>query len=294
MPIRVIILSVVWGLLSTAFVRPWFYKALKKKNLEDEYGIFGVDDCFSVEGILICELIFFLITFFLSFIFYLWIGCRYNIFGSFLLIIIAAFFQIVHNNQRPFSYFILGLIIFILIILLIEEGIAISNFIVPLEVTSEVDFNSTKFEVEKDENNERTIVVESTLFFSNEAIKTAFNVNNVEDPVLSNNRIIYAVSGGENGLGVVYIKRDSPNKAYFIPCKYQLDVAQIRKLYPDNMIDEVKVVMSNENIPYALYAVAERKILEPYEISKYVLRNMQTGECLEYTQDKLPEFVTEK
>ena len=207
---------------------------------------------------------------------------------------IVAFMQLIHNNPNKSSYFIFLIVFLCSFIFWIEDGIREGEIIIPFERVEEVDFSSQKYKIEKDENNENTTVAEATLYFSNDAIKSAFNVNNVSDPVVSNDRIIYSVSGGKNGLGIVYIRTNNPSKAYFVSCKYSLGVSQIRKFYPDDKLVEVKIAMDNNNVPYGIYAVAERKFLEQYRVEKYILMNLTDGELTEYTLDKLPKFVTEK
>ena len=296
MPLRVIILSAIWGILSTVFIRPWFYLAIKKKNLEDKYGFLDTVDGsnFSKEKVFVYEAFIFIIVFIYSIVHYLVFSCRYNIYGSFFIIMIVAFMQLIHNNPNMSSFFILIIVLICSFVFWIEDGFQGDEITIPFERVEEVDFSSQKYKIEKDENNENTTVAEATLYFSNDAIKAAFNVDNVEDPVVSNNRIIYSVSGGKNGLGVVYIRMDNPSKAYFVPCKYDLGISQIRKFYPDDKLVKVKIAMDDDNVPYGIYALAERKFLEPFRVEKYILMNLTDGELTEYTLTKLPEFVTEK
>ena len=195
MPLRVIILATVWGLLSTVFVRPWFYLSIKRKKIEEEYGfldnVYGSD--FSKDKVFIGEAIIFIIVFLYSIIHYLVFSCRYNTYGSFFIIFIVAFMQIIHNHPNISSIFILIIVMLCSIVLWLEDGVREDGITIPFERVEEVDFSSQKYKIEKDENNENTTVAEATLYFSYDAIKSAFNVDNVADPIVSNNRILYSI-----------------------------------------------------------------------------------------------------
>ena len=178
MPLRVIILSAIWGLLSTVFIRPWFYLAIKRKDLEDKYGFLDTVDSsnFSKDTVFICEAIIFIFVFLYSIIHYLVFSCRYNIYGSFFIIMIVVAMQMLHNNPNRSSFFILIIVLICSFVFWIEDGVRGDEITIPFERVEEVDFSSQKYKIEKDENNENTIVAEATLYFSKDAIKTAFEL----------------------------------------------------------------------------------------------------------------------
>ena len=131
------------------------------------------------------------------------------------------------------------------------------------------------------------------LFVSSSEIKSLFKVDSATGPTYNNGKYIFTVSGGVNGNGIVFIDEDNYSEANFIPCSYELDVKDIRSKYPTQKLKELYIAVSDDNTPYALFAVANKSwVLGTYNVNGYVMLNLITGESQKLTQELLPDFVT--
>lgn len=272
--LRIIILSLFWALCSTCLIRPWFWKRIKNKNLFDEYGkpSFEENDIKFEIGYAIFVLV-------MSLVMYMGFSTRTNIYGSYLMIILIFIKHLLYDNQNKKVKVVCGIVILISIGLWIQDGIA--GYIVsdPLKKIESVPIASA------DENG----LVKP--FFSSEDIKNLFQVETASGPTYNNGRYIFEVSDKSDD-GVVVIDVDEYSVAKYIPCEYEFSLKEIRKYCPTEKIKETYITISDDNIPYGLFSIADKKWTGGYEIEKYALFNLQTGEIQEYELDELPKFVT--
>lgn len=104
---------------------------------------------------------------------------------------------------------------------------------------------------------------------------------------------IYIAKGRDLGYGVIVIDTDDYSEAKFIECNYKSDVTELRHVYPTEKLEELYITCSDENIPYCLFAVAEKTwLLGKYDVTGYVMLNLQSGESKFFAEEDLPEFVT--
>ena len=272
--LRIIILSLFWALCSTCLIRPWFWKRIKNKNLFDECGKPSFE-----EGDIKFEIGYAIFVFVISLVMYMWFSTRTNIYGSYLMIILYFIKQFLYNERRKKADIICGVGILLALCLWIQDGIAGYMITDPLKRVESVPISSAG------ENNS------IKTFVSADEIKSLFQVESASGPTYNNGKYIFKVSEKTDD-GIVVIDTEDFSGAKYIPCKYEFSLREIRSYYPTEKIKETYITISDENIPYGLFSIADKKWTGGYEIEKYVLFNLQTGEIQEYELDELPKFVT--
>ncbi len=282
--LRIILLSLVWAICSTCLVRPWFWKGVKNKYLFNDDVRIG----FSNElwkGYLALEIVCFVSVFILSMFIYAIAGFRQNLYGSFPLIMVCFLLQCVWENQGKVRYTVMLTIVVVSAILWIWDGIAGYDISVPLNTIDSVQLTATQ--VDED--------TEVKLFISSSKIQSLFKVDSASGPTYNNGKYIFTVSGGDNGKGIVVIDKDNYTEANFLSCSYGLNVADVRSQYPTQKLKELYITISDDNVPYGLFAVADKNwLLGTYKVNGYIMLNLMTGESQEFTQEELPNFVTIK
>lgn len=279
--LRIILLSLVWAVCATCLIRPWFWKGVKNKNFLT--GNVGIGFSNSWEFEVKMEIFFFVAEFLVSILWYAVIGVRQNLYGSFCMIIICVFSQCLWDNQGKVRYTIMLSIIAISAILWIQDGIVGYDINVPLNKVNSVPLIATQ----TDED------TKTKLFISSSEIESLFKADSASGPTYNNGKYIYTVNGGDNGKGIVTIDKDNYTEAKFIPCKCELDVNYLRSQYPTQKLKELCITISDDNVPYGLFASAEKTwLLGTYDVKGYVMLNLITGEIQEFKQEELPSFVT--
>lgn len=279
--LRIILLSLVWAICATCLVRPWFWKGVKNKYLFNDGVRIGFSSnwqfCVKIE--ILC----FVIVFICSAIVYGLAGCRYNLYGCFPLIMLCFLAQCLWDNQGKVRYTIMLTIVVLTAILWIQDGIVGLNINVPLNKVDSVPLTTTQV-------NEDT---EVKLFISASEIKSLFKVDSASGPTYNNGKYIFTVNGGDNGKGIVIIEKDNYTEANFLSYSYNFDVTNLRSQYPTQKIKDLYITVSDENVPYGLFAIAEKSwILGTYNVKGYVMLNLLTGDVQEFKQEELPKFVT--
>lgn len=281
--LRIILLSLFWAICSTCLVRPWFWKGVKNKYLFNDHGARIGFDNNDWKTDLKNEAACFIGVFLLSLVMYTLVSVRQNIYGSFPFIAVCFLLQCLWSYQGKVRYTIMLGIVAINLILWAQDGIVGDNISVPLNKVERVQLTTS-------EEHEDT---EVKLFVSSGEIKSLFHVDSATGPTYNNGKYIFTVSGGDTGNGIVIIDKANPTEANFIPCSYKLDIKDIRYKYPTHKLKELYITISDDNVPYALFAIADKSwLLGTYEVNGYVMLNLVTGKKGEYTQDQLPNFVT--
>jgi hypothetical protein len=280
-----ILLSLIWAICSTCLVRPWFWKGVIEKDLFNYDGKkLGFSNDFWKREVVI-EVVFFVVTFALSMFMYFFAATRQNLYGSFLMIIACFIFQCAWNYQGRARYKFMLTVAAVSAILWLQDGIVGCFISVPEDKVDSVPVTSTKI----DEGNEVAVKI----LISTSEVKSLFKVTSASGPTYNNGKFIYVVNGGENGKGIVIIDADNSTEAKFLPRSYDLDIRDIRSQYRTYKLKPVEVVVSDDNVPYGLFAKADKTwVLGTYKVKGYILFNLVNGESQEYTQEELPNFVT--
>ena len=272
--LRIILLSLVWAICATCLVRPWFWKGVKNKYLFNDGVKIGFDRKWKVDVVI--EVVCFVAVFLLSMFLYAVAGVRQNLYGSFLIIMLCFLAQCFWDNQGKIRYTIMLTIVAIRAILWIQDGIVGCGISVPLTTT------------QVDEDNEVKLLISAS------EIKSLFKVDSVSGPTYNNGKYIFTVNGGDNGKGIVIIiEKDNYTEANFLSYSYDFDVTSLRSQYPTSKIKDLYITVSDDNVPYGLFAIAEKSwVLGTYNVKGYVMLNLITGEVQEFKQEELPKFVT--
>jgi hypothetical protein len=263
-------------------VRPWFWKSVKNKYFfNDDVRIgFGKK---SWKGELVVEILCFVGVFIFSMCIYAWAGFRQNLYGSFPLIMVCFLLQCLWDNQGKVCDIVMLTIVAVSAIFWIWDGIVGFDISVPLNAVDSVPLTATQV----DEN------TEVKLFVSSSEIQSLFKVDSASGPTYNNGKYIFTVSGGDNGKGLVVIDKDNYTEAKFLSCSYGLKVADVRSQYPIQKLKKLYITISDDNVPYGLFAVADKNwILGSYNVNGYVMLNLITGEAQEFKPEELPKFVT--
>lgn len=137
-----------------------------------------------------------------------------------------------------------------------------------------------------------TIVAISAILWIQDGI-AGYNLNMQLTDTQDNGKCIFTVSSADNGKGIVVVNKDNYTEGSYLSYSYEFSVAEIRSQYPTQKLYELYITISNDNVPYGLFAVAEKNwLLGSYNVTSYVMFNLRTGEVQELTQEELPTFVT--
>lgn len=271
--LRIILLSLVWAICATCLVRPWFWKGVKNKNLFTDGVRIGFDREWKGEAVL--EVVCFVGAFLISMISYDMLGF---LDASFTMIALCFLAQCFLSNQGKIRYAIMYTVAAISAILCIQDIIVGWDISIPLNKVDCVPLSATN---------------EVKLFISESEIESLFHVDSASGPTYNNGKYIYTVSGGNNGKGIVIIEKDNYTEAHFLSCSYELNVREVRSQYPTQKLKELYITISDDNVPYGLFAVADKSwILGTYKVNYYIMLNLITGEIQEFKQEELPKFAT--
>lgn len=279
--LRIILLSLVWAICATCLVRIWFWKGVKNKNLFNDGIRIGFDRTWKKN--VAVEIACFIFVFLISMFFYVALGFRTNLYGSFFMIMLCFLAQCLWDNQGKARYTIMLTVVVVSAILWIQDGIVGCSISVPLNKVSGVPLTTTQ----TDED------TEVKLFISSSEIQSLFKADSASGPTYNNGKYIFTVSGGDNGKGIVIIDKENYTEANFLSCSYGLNIKDVRSQYPTQKLKKLYITISDDNVPYGLFAVADKNwILGTYNVKGYVMLNLITGEVQEFKQEELPKFVT--
>lgn len=279
--LRIILLSLVWAICATCLVRPWFWKGVKNKYLFNDGIRIGFDRSWKMN--LVVEIACFVLVFLCSILIYGLFAFRQNLYGSFFMIIACSITQSLWDNQGKVRDIIMLSIVVISAILWIQDGIVGYNINVPLNTVDSVPLTATQ--VDED--------TKVKLLISSSEIESLFKADSASGPTYNNGKFIFTVSGGDNGKGIVIIDKDNYTEANFLSCSYELNVRDVRSKYPTQKLKELYITISDDNVPYGLFAIADKNwLLGTYKVNGYIMLNLMTGETQELIQEELPIFVT--
>ena len=285
--LRVIMLSLVWAICSTCLVRPWFWKGVINKTLVKNKEEKRIGFTKNSKFELVAEIAIFTFLFILSMLMYLGNSKRYTLSDSYIMIILCFLVQCSWDYQGKVRYCIFLSLAAVFIVLYVQDSIATSNIQAPLNKVESIDLTVESTQIQQDE---RTII---KLFVSADEIKNLFHANSVSGPTYNNGKYIFIVSGGSNGYGVVIIDQKDYKKAKFIYCPHKFEIASIRPDYPTLKLKEMFVAVSDDNVPFGVFAVAEKEwFFGNYNVTQYLLFNLTSGESQIFSPKELPEFVT--
>lgn len=287
-----ILLSLLWAICSTVLVLPWFWKGLiKRKTLigDKKNRGFGNSEKNELRNCIIVQIVFGCITFGISLLIYLGVMVRYNFYGAILPILLVCAFQCItlwlgwNNRQKMKSFCILAIALVCLFFLVADAitsdfdvvGLTKENEEVPIIVST----------VEK-EQKEKTVLPSST-------VAGLFKATSVSEPVYSNGKFVYTITGSPNGYGIVIIDEKAGETARFIACNFKFQMSlNLREKYPFARVKELNVVVSDDNVPFGKYAILSKpNLFGAPVLEKYVLQNMLTGDFTEYIAEELPKFA---
>ena len=127
-------------------------------------------------------------------------------------------------------------------------------------------------------------------FISANEIASLFKVEQgkTSGPTYNNSKYIYTI----NGRGIVIIDRYGNDEAKLIECVYEADESSVRLKYPTQMVEKLYITISDDNVPYRLWAKGKKSgLLGKYYVDKYIMSNLITGEIEEFEEKELPDFV---
>lgn len=281
--LRIILLSLVWAICSTCLVRPWFWKGVKNKYLFNDGTRIGFPNN-SWKSYVAIEIVLFVLMFLFSIGSYAIVGCRQNLYGSFILVIMCCIAQCVWEHQGKVRYSIFIIIAVISAVLWIQDGIVGSSIRVPFNKVTTVTLT------QYDENTE----VKS--FISSNEVQNLFKVTSASGPTYNNGKYIFTVDGGDTGKGVVIIDKGNYEQAKFLSCEYGFrldDVKYLRSQYPTQKLRSLYITISDDNDVYELFSVSDKEwIFGTYHVKGYILFNLITGEQEFMQEEELPIFVT--
>lgn len=209
-------------------------------------------------------------------------GNRQSIYGSFILIICCSLMQCIWEDQGKKWYGIMVTIAIISFILWIQDAISSSNINVTLNRVNSVPLTAT---IEQEDTKVK-------LFVSEDEIRCLFRASSATGPTYNNGKYVFEVSEGANGDGVVIIDEDNYDEAIFLSCEHEFNVLNLRSKYPAKKLIQLYITVSADNTPYGLYAIADKTwFFGGYNVNKYAMFNLKTGEINEYSQEDLPSFV---
>ena len=279
--LRIFLLSLFWGICATCLIRPWFWKGVKKKYLFNDRNKIGFDKFHWVSNIFV-EVIFFILIFACSLTNYALLEARQCIYGSYFLLAFCLFAQTVWDNQGKFFNTFLYTLSVLCIILAIQELSVSSHISVPLNKVTTVPLTTTSISEEANTKN----------FISADELQNLYKATSISGPTYNNDKYVYIAKGGDNGYEVILIDRTNPSVAVFSACDYKFDILTLRDKYPSAMLKKLFIAISEDNVPYGIYAKADKTwFLGSYTVTSYIMLNMFTGEIAEFDEANLPDFV---
>lgn len=124
--LRIILLSLFWGICGTCLVRPWFWRGLKNKNLFSDDGKIGFTRLrWKTE--VVAEIALFIIICFISSFLLSGVSVKQNICIYFILISICCIFQMISYSEGMEKKFVVMTIGSIYMLFLIQDIYAVIN-----------------------------------------------------------------------------------------------------------------------------------------------------------------------
>lgn len=288
-----ILLSLLWAICSTVLVLPWFWKGLiKRKTIigNEEYRGFNNTEKNSLKISIICQIVFACITFCVSSLIYLVGMVQYNFYGAIVPILLVLFFQFViiwdgwNSNRKLKSLIVLAIALVCLFFSLTD--LITTNFDVVGLTKDHEEIPIVVSTIEQEKEEEKTVLPSST-------VAGLFKATSVSEPVYSNRKFVYTITGSPNGYGIVIIDEKAGETARFIACNFKFQMSlNLRERYPFARVKSLNVVISDDNVPFGKYAILSKpNLFGAPVLEKYILQNMLTGDFTEYTAEELPKFA---
>lgn len=271
-----ILLSIVWGICSTVLILPWFWKSLiKRKTIVGDKDNRGIsEEKGKMLDFILTQVFFFGITCIVSLIMYTTVGVTRTLFGAVVPITFVLFCQMITvsigwNEKRTQKYYILAGIAILFIV--ISSIYAYTGYSLDIKGIENESVEEKEFPI--------TVVIGDTeqVIPSNDNIRDLFDVARIDGPTYVNNKYVYVTTSPE---GVIIIDEYNAKVVKFLKTNYNF--LEMRSKYPYNIIREMGIIITDENVPYKKYAViAKKEIIARPVLEKYVYQNMLTGEITE-------------
>ena len=282
--IRPIILSFVLAICSTCLIRPWFWKGIRENDIlcDDERLKIGFSELHFKRDVCV-QIAFFIIFLFASLFAFFFLGARQNIYGISWIIACCLLCQNVWEYEGKAFRIVTLVLAAMFLFLNIQDEVAFAKTKIPISEMYELPIASI--------STDEPYTVKA--FVTKEDIINLYNkIKKVNSPTYNNGKYIYEVEGSI-GKGIVIIDSRNHSVAQFIPYEYDIDIEKLRKYYPFDNITKLYIAVSDENIPYKVFALSNKTwLLGHYEVSSYILANCVTGEIISYSENELPDFVT--
>lgn len=281
--------SLLLAVAATCIVRPWFWISLLKRNIwkidGKKIGFTKEDDRWKRE--LDIELRCFIGSFLFNIFMYAILLFSVTIWGSLIQVALCCGLQMLWQNQKQQRY-VFAVIIVICLISVFFDGTALENTHDKFDEVLRADLPAITSTADGDEG------ISIIRLFSNDEIKSLFQVSDVDEgPLYNNSKFIYVVSGGYHEYGVVVVDKNDYTKAILVPCKTNGDYRYVRMRHPTARLATSHYVISDDNVPYSLHGLGEKDgLFGKYSVREYIMVNLVTGEDVTLTEDELPDFVT--
>jgi hypothetical protein len=282
-----ILLSLLWGLCSTVLIHPWFWRnVFIRRTLIGDEKYRGWEQGKEYVGSIIMNIVYFIMTFGVSWAFYKYCCVRWNIYGSILPILLAIVLQCFiiydgYNSKRRMKALIL-----------VGIGIVISFFTIADSVVAAQNINASTPVMEVPLSIS-TSKKENMPIINSLDIKTLFKADTVSYVVYTNGKFLYGIEGQTSGTGIVVIDERNSDKAFFVPCKFKAGIItyEIRTMFPVDHIKYQSVVINESNVPFGKYFIINAPFFGRASIKEWFLSNLQTGEITRYSVESLPDFA---
>ena len=271
-----ILLSIVWGICSTVLILPWFWKSLiKRKTIVGDKDNRGIsEEKGKMIDFIFSQIFFFGITCIVSLIMYMTVCVTRTLIGAVVPILFVLFFQMITvsmgwNEKWNMKYYILGGIAILFIV--VSSIYAYTGYSLDIKGIENESAEENEFPI--------TVIIGNTeqIIPSNDDIRNLFGVARVDGPKYVNNKYVYVTTSPE---GVIIIDENNAKVAKFLKTNYNF--LEMRSKYPYNIIREMGLIITDENVPYKEYAViAKKEIIARPVLEKYAYQNMLTGEITE-------------
>lgn len=271
-----ILLSIVFGICSTVLILPWFWKSLiKRKTIVGDKDNRGIsEEKGKMLDFILSQVFFFGITCIVSLIMYTTVCVTRTLFGAVVPIAFVLFFQMIivsmgWNEKRTKKYYILAGIAILLIV--ISSIYAYTGYDLDIKGVENESAEITELPITVTIGNTEQIIP------SSDSIRELFDVSRVDGPTYINKKYVYVTTSTD---GVVIVDEGNANVAKFLKTNYNF--LEMRSKYPYNIIRDMGMIVTSDNIPYKKYAViAKKEIIARPVLEKYAFQNMLTGEITE-------------
>ena len=271
-----ILLSIFWALCSTVLVLPWFWNSLiNRKTIVGNEKYRGIDSGKkALMDFVGFQIVFFVVTFIVSFEAYKEACVPRTLFGAVFPILLVICFQMITinkgwNENTRIKNLILCIIAGSLIILTSVN--TYTGYCLDIEGVETENTEAKELPITVTIGNTEQIIPNSV------SIAYLFDVETAKGPMYTNSRYVYVTTEPD---GIVIVDENNAKTAKFLKTDYTF--LDMRSKYPFNIIRDLGIIVTDENVPYKKYAVVDKKaIVAKPVLDKYVYQNMLTGEITE-------------